>query len=88
MKEPAKHVGIVPGMVGSAVPPRSGLLALIGETARRLARGETRAVAAELEAKPDERTRRGSGTRRSELDAGITGGMTLLFDGSTRGLRR
>lgn len=88
MKEPANRVGIAPGMVGSAVPPRSGLLAMIGETARRLTRRETRAVAVEMGAKPDERKRREPGTRRSEIDAGVTGGMTLLFDGFREGRRR
>ena len=88
MKEPAKNVGIVRGGVGSPVPPRTGLLVLIGEGIGRLSRRESRAATEEDLQRLEEGGGRDARTSRSALDAGITGGMTFLFSGSGRGRSR
>lgn len=85
MKEPAKGagiIGVVPGMVGPKAPSKTGLVYLVGETARRLARREPRASVVDSDARAEEGRACDPGASRSALDAGLTGGMTFLFDGS------
>ena len=85
MKELARHdgiIGVVPGMVGPKAPSKTGLMYLVGETARRLTRQEPRASVVDSDARAEEGKARDPGPSRSALDAGLTGGMTFLFDGS------
>ncbi|QIN82333.1 hypothetical protein GBA63_06470 [Rubrobacter tropicus] len=91
MKESVKHAGIigsVPGAAGREVPSKSGWISLIDDTARRLTRREPRTTAVDTDTRTGERNARDPGTSRSALDAGLTGGMTFLFDGSGKGRRR
>jgi hypothetical protein len=75
-------VGLQPEMVGSHASTRLGLISAIAAALHVLAHPRTRESAAEASAEP-ERTRRPErdrGAYRSPMEAGITGGFSLLMN--------
>lgn len=69
-------------------PPVVGLAALVGRGLRRLARPDARRPEASPAAGVERVRETGSGHRRSTMEAGITGGISLLLDGSGDRRRR
>lgn len=88
MKEPVRQVGIVGDFPGTAGRnPKTGLISLIGAAARRLAGREPHDTVPERVAQAEEGRGRDPGVARSSLDAGLTGGMSLLI-GTRSGQKR
>lgn len=77
-----------PEMVGGGMPAGNGLISRIGHLVRRLARPETRKATAEKAARPEAGPGRDPAASRPTMDAGITGGMTLLIGGSRSRIRQ
>ena len=77
-----------PEMVGGGVPAGNGLISRIGRLARRLARSEPRKTMVDEAARTGSGPGRDPAASRSTMDAGITGGMTLLIGGSCSWSRR
>lgn len=83
-----EEVGLMPGAQAPGAPPVSGPFSLIVRGARRLLRAAARTSAAGEAAGIGREKKPGSGAHRSEIDAGITGGLSLLAGGSPDGRRR
>lgn len=84
MKEPAKRAGIIggaPDMVLRRNPSRAGLVSRISETLGGLIHPKPNETSAEEVAESQPKKIRNSGAYRSAMNAGITGGISLL-DGS------
>jgi hypothetical protein len=87
----ADPIGDQPETGGHQAPPGVGLIALVSEGLRglvrsRMQRADTQASADTADS-PQDRGR-GAGASRAAMVSGITGGMSLLLDGSRHRGRR
>lgn len=85
MKEPAKHAGFTgsaPDTLLRRTQPRAGLVSRICETLGGLIHPKPCEALAKEVAESQPRNGRDSGAYRSAMNAGITGGISLLLDGS------
>ena len=91
MKEPAKRNAIIAGTPATALRrnlSRAGLVSLARAALDGLVHPKPRETLAEEVAEPRSKKARDSSGRRSAMDAGITGGVSLLGGSGGRSRRR
>lgn len=91
MKEPVKRDGIIAGAPGTALrrnSSRAGLVSLMHAAVDGLVHSRPRETPAKEVAEPRSKKARDSDEYRSAMNAGITGGISLLGGSGGRSRRR